>query len=78
MASPSNANPNPNANANPNPNPNANPNPNPNSNQVYNGVFLESVPYEAGARHEVARCSPDQPGEWRGEWEACVLLKEGP
>ena len=44
---------------------------------VYNGIFLESVPHEGGAQHEVAKCAPDHSGEWRGEWEECTLLAEG-
>ena len=28
-------------------------------------------------QHEVAKCAPDQPGEWRGEWEQCTVLATG-
>ena len=31
---------------------------------------------EGGARHEVAACAPDYPGEWHGAWEECTVMAE--
>ena len=31
---------------------------------------------EGGARHEVAVCAPDYPGEWHGAWEECTVMAE--
>ena len=46
---------------------NPNPNPNPNRHQTKPEHNLDT--------NQVAKCAPDHPGEWCGEWEECTVRR---